>query len=336
MSSYRNRHVRQRQHGGMVNALSLLAPSAMTNASLAVPSATGFNPVGAWAAQNILPTESFPSWQGINATSVALSLAPNIQSVLRQLSTSITDPNVVNSAAPTRLSDLSDIVVQNLSDMPPLEEVWGQPMTPAGGVREQYENFKTSISDAATYLKSAGSDGIDAALTKLDGVVEIFRNLPATASDILDVKNLVDQTTTALEAYKDSSIEVTSKYVEIVRDKAIEAVQGGRVYVENRLSDASQSIQSAGIVTGDAVRTLSQMFNDLEVMAIVEPRYQYVAGLNILAQRSSQKQVRQGRRTRSSSSPSYPRLRRICHEQCARHANKSRCSHFTCCRSDIR
>src|SRR5690348_1764515 len=109
MSYYRNKH--RHQHGGFGTALSVLPSAVAPNITYAPQDTTPFTSVQTWAAANI-PGDTFAKWP--STTSVALDLSPSISSVLGQISTSLVDPNVINSSAPSTLPGMSDMMVQSL------------------------------------------------------------------------------------------------------------------------------------------------------------------------------------------------------------------------------
>lgn len=236
---------------------------------------------------------SFPT------TSTALATVPENGSVLQQLMQSLPNPNTTNSSPVTSPEYLNstlgtgDIIIEDVSDadfsdFPGIEEIptptpgssvpqpTGLPSDVSdiytqGPMLEQYNIFKNMLQEATTFARQAGSEGADVVLEKIRALSEIFKTIPASAEDILQFKMLVDKGTSTQHRLEDMI-----PHIELIRAKAREAVESGRINFTDRMQQAKYGIGSN--VTSDTVANLNLMYNDLEVMSIVEPRYQYAAG----------------------------------------------------------
>src|SRR6478609_8021534 len=151
--------------------------------------------------------------------------------------------------------------------------------------------FKSTVQEGITFLRKSGSEGFDVAFQKVSSAVDMLKNIPASASDVLSVKMLVDKATVAGSDRSDI-VDVFAPHNETIRAAARKLAGNGLLNFDDNLRAVRNGITS--VVTADAVSNLQQMYNDTEMLAIVEPRYQYVAGQLFWLKELAKSHVNQG------------------------------------------
>jgi len=154
------------------------------------------------------------------------------------------------------------------------------PPAPPISLAETVQDWKVAIQDAKTFMWEAGADAAPVILEKVANVIGFFKNLPATASEVLDMHSLLRTATVALEGNQNNQImAVLGDSVQVIREKANEAIHAGRLAFQVPTDPRLENLivrRTTSITEADVAR-LQEARNDFELRAILDPKFQHVA-----------------------------------------------------------